>query len=90
MVLVVPRSWVHECDHDHVHSELQDQDTDSDSDQDDDCLVCELDMDTGTVVSHPQFNFSANTVLKPVRENTQSFPLPLFNLYDHRGPPALC
>jgi hypothetical protein len=81
---------MHDCDHDHRHSEFQDHDTDSDSDQDDDCLVCELDMETGTIVTIPQFNFSPNMVLKPVLQHTESLPLPSFNLYDHRGPPASC
>ncbi|MFK7787272.1 MAG: hypothetical protein AB8B56_19270 [Crocinitomicaceae bacterium] len=85
-LLLVPRTWVHDCDHDHHdHSETESPDTD-----DDNCLVCELDMEAGTIVSLPVYNFSSNQVLKPVIQQTESLPLPSFNLYDHRGPPFTC
>lgn len=85
-LLLVPRTWVHDCDHDHDHVETESPDTDDD----DNCLVCELDMESGTIVSLPIYNFSPNQVLKPVIQHTESLPLPSFDLYNHRGPPITC
>ena len=82
-LLLVPRSWVHDCDHDHIESEGSDGDHEH-------CFVCELDLDTGTFNCVPSFTFYPNEVLKPVLQDTESLPLPAFNLYDHRGPPFSC
>lgn len=84
-LLLVPRTWVHDCDHDHVESESDGSDSDHEN-----CFVCELDIETGTAVVVPQLNFFPNKVADLVLQDVESLPLPAFNLYDHRGPPASC
>ena len=82
-LLLMPRTWVHDCDHDHAESQSSDSDHEN-------CFVCELDLQTGTLVAIPSFGFYPNEMLKPVIQNPESLPLPSFDFFNHRGPPVTC
>ena len=82
-LLLVPRSWIHECDHEHLESDGLSADQDH-------CLVCELDMEVGTAVTLPTFNFERSIILKPVPQSIESRISPAFDHCNHRGPPTSC
>lgn len=83
VLLSVPRSWVHECDHDHVEA----GDTDNDHE---DCFVCDLNLEKAPIPPIHNFNFANLGPIKPVELAVEAPSLPEFNLAKHRGPPTSC
>jgi hypothetical protein len=91
--LIVPREWIHDCDHDHAIELADDHDHDHDvnhekSADQDDCFACDYDLDSyhsGEFVLHiPNISFEEEkTNGETVR--LQASRLDLFQL---RGPPV--
>lgn len=78
---MVPRSWIHDCDHDHVEH--------SDSEEDhDDCFVCELDLEMGNAPVFYTFKLYSNPITKPVILSPEVRKTSPFYIFDHRGPPS--
>lgn len=97
-LLLVPRSWVHDCEHHHAEShhhqddsDDQDHNNDKDSGQEDEgCFVCDLDLETGVLSEFTVYHFTGKEVLKPVFTEFNEPLLSQVFFYKDRGPPYSC